>query len=235
VTLGAEQVRAILPSAPEPPRAPATPAGRLDSFPGFTWLAAGLIGFTLVHSFATRGFGTSWTIDAYNGVFLGAALLLHGRPSSFLLACRRGMDSAWGIVVQFPFYAGIFGLMTQTGLGTWIATIFERFASAGSFPLVVYVYSALMNLFVPSGGSKWLIEAPYLVPAGEALGVSVQAVVLAYAYGDSTTNLIQPFFAIPILAVTRLRFGDVVGYTLLVALVCFAVSAVAMGFMPVRG
>jgi short-chain fatty acids transporter len=145
------------------------------------------------------------------------------------------MDSAWGIVVQFPFYAGIFGLMTQTGLGTWIASLFERLASAGSFPLVVYVYSALMNLFVPSGGSKWLIEAPYLVPAGEALGVSVQAVVLAYAYGDSTTNLIQPFFAIPILAVTRLRFGDVVGYTLLVALVCFAVSAVAMGFMPVRG
>jgi short-chain fatty acids transporter len=91
-----------------------------------------------------------------------------------------------------------------------------------------------MNLFVPSGGSKWLIEAPYLVPAGEALGVPVPAVVLAYAYGDSTTNLIQPFFAIPILAVTRLRFGDVVGYTLLVALVCFAVSAVAMGLLPVR-
>ena len=234
VTLGAEQVRAILPDPPEPPRPAATPAGRLDAFPGFTWLAAGLIGFTLVHSFATRGFGTSWTIDAYNMVFLAAALLLHGRPSAFLLACRRGMDSAWGIVVQFPFYAGIFGLMTQTGLGAWIASLFERFASAGSFPLVVYVYSALMNLFVPSGGSKWLIEAPYLVPAGEALGVSVPTVVLAYAYGDSTTNLIQPFFAIPILAVTRLRFGDVVGYTLLVALACFAVSAVAMGFIPAR-
>jgi short-chain fatty acids transporter len=91
-----------------------------------------------------------------------------------------------------------------------------------------------MNLFVPSGGSKWLIEAPYLVPAGEALGVSVPTVVLAYAYGDSTTNLIQPFFAIPILAVTRLRFGDVVGYTLLVALVCFVVSALAMTLMPAR-
>jgi short-chain fatty acids transporter len=234
VTLGAEQVRAMLPDPPEPTRAPTTPAGRLDAFPGFTWLAAGLMVFTLAHSFATRGFGTSWTIDAYNGVFVAAALLLHGRPSSFLLACRRGMDSAWGIVVQFPFYAGIFGLMTQTGLGAWVASLFERFASAGSFPLVVYVYSALMNLFVPSGGSKWLIEAPYLVPAGEALGVPVPAVVLAYAYGDSTTNLIQPFFAIPILAVTRLRFGDVVGYTLLVALVCFAVSAVAMGLLPVR-
>jgi short-chain fatty acids transporter len=89
-----------------------------------------------------------------------------------------------------------------------------------------------MNLFVPSAGSKWLIEAPFLVPAAEELGVSVKTLVLAYAYGDSTTNLIQPFFAIPILTVTRLRFGDVVGYTFLVALACFAVSAVAMLLIP---
>jgi short-chain fatty acids transporter len=234
VTLTEAQVRAILPEPPEAARTPPTPAGRLDSFRGFTWLAAGLIGFALLHALATRGFGESWTIDAYNMVFLVAALLLHGRPSSFLLACRRGLDSAWGIVVQFPFYAGIFGLMTQTGLGAWLASLFERLASPASLPLVVYVYSAFMNLFVPSGGSKWLIEAPYLVPAGAALGVSVPTVTLAYAYGDSTTNLIQPFFAIPILAVTRLRFGDVVGYTLLVALGCFVVSAVAMTLMPAR-
>jgi short-chain fatty acids transporter len=234
VTLGEDQVRAILPEPPEPPPTAATPAGRLDAFPGFTWLAAGLIGFALVHSIATRGFGASWTIDAYNMVFLAAALLLHGRPSSFLLACRRGMDSAWGIVLQFPFYAGIFGLVTYTGLGSWIASLFAGLASGRSFPFVVYCYSALMNLFVPSGGSKWLIEAPYLVPAGEQLGVSTVTVLFAYAYGDSTTNLIQPFFAIPILAVTRLRFGDVVGYTLLVALACFAVSAVAMWLIPAR-
>ena len=89
-----------------------------------------------------------------------------------------------------------------------------------------------MNLFVPSAGSKWLIEAPYLIPAGEKLGVSVTTVVLAYAYGDSTTNLIQPFWAIPILAVARLRFGEVVGYTFLVAVACFAVSVVAMLLIP---
>ncbi len=234
VTLDEAQVRAILPEPPEQPRAAATPAGRLDAFPGFTWLAAGLITFSLAHSIATRGFGASWTIDAYNMVFLAAALLLHGRPSSFLLACRRGVDSAWGIIVQFPFYAGIFGLMTLTGLGSWIAGLFARFATTATFPLVVYVYSAVMNLFVPSGGSKWLIEAPYLLPAGEALDVSVVTVLFAYAYGDSTTNLIQPFFAIPILAVTRLRFGDVVGYTLLVALASLAASAVALWRIPAR-
>ena len=89
-----------------------------------------------------------------------------------------------------------------------------------------------MNLFVPSAGSKWLIEAPYLIPAGNELGVSTVTVLLAYAYGDSTTNLIQPFFAIPILAVTGMRFGDIVGYTFLIAAACFAVSTVAMILIP---
>ncbi len=90
-----------------------------------------------------------------------------------------------------------------------------------------------MNLFVPFAGSKWLIEAPFLIPAGQALYVSTVTVLLAYAYGDSTTNLIQPFFAIPILAVTRMRFGDVVGYTFLIALACLMVSVVAMFLIPV--
>jgi short-chain fatty acids transporter len=91
-----------------------------------------------------------------------------------------------------------------------------------------------MNLFVPSAGSKWLIEAPFLIPAAEALDVSVVTTLLAYSYGDSTTNLIQPFFAIPILAVTRLRFGDVVGYTFLIACACFAVSMAAMALIPAQ-
>jgi short-chain fatty acids transporter len=232
VTLTPEQVERILPRPPEELPRPGTPGSRVDAFRGWTMLAAILLGYPLGHSIATRGFGTSWTIDAYNTVFLAAALLLHGRPISFLRACRQGVDAAWGIIVQFPFYAGIFGLMQNTGLGRWIGGLFAEWSSQGSYPFVVYLYSALMNLFVPSAGSKWLIEAPYLVPAGDALGVSTVTVLLAYAYGDSTTNLIQPFFAIPILAVTRLRFGDVVGYTSLVALACFAVSALAMVLIP---
>jgi short-chain fatty acids transporter len=232
VTLSEDQLRAILPRPPAPPASADTPAARLDRFPGFAWLAVGLLAYPLVHSIVIRGFGTSWTINAYNVTFLTAALLLHRRPDAFLASCRRGVDAAWGIILQFPFYAGIFGLMTHTGLGTWIGDLFVRIASTTSYPFVVYVYSAVMNLFVPSAGSKWLIEAPYLLPAGEQLDVSVVTVLLAYAYGDSTTNLIQPFFAIPILAVTRLRFGDVVGYTFLVALACFAATSVAMWWIP---
>jgi short-chain fatty acids transporter len=150
VTLTPEQVEAILPVPPEADATPRTPAERLEAFRGWVWLAAILLAYPLGHSIATRGFGTSWTINAYNAVFLVAALLLHGRPASFLRACRAGVDAAWGIILQFPFYAGIFGLMQNTGLGAWIGEGFAAIATQDTYPFVVYVYSAVMNLFVPS-------------------------------------------------------------------------------------
>lgn len=232
LTLSREQAETILPRPPEDLPPQATPAGTLDDLRAWVWLAALLLGYPLLHSMVTRGFGATWTINAYNTVFLIAALLLHGRPLPFLRACRDGVEASWGIIVQFPFYAGIFGLMQDAHLGRWLGELFASFATPRTYPVLVYVYSAVLNLFVPSGGSKWLIEAPFLLPAGGALGVSPVTTMLAYAYGDSTTNMIQPFFAIPILAIARMRFGDVVGYTFLVTLACLAVSVVAMFLIP---
>ncbi|WP_372720178.1 short-chain fatty acid transporter [Immundisolibacter sp.] len=219
---------------PEPPSfaPPATPAQRLDNFPGWTWLAAALLAYPLGYAIVTQGFGASWTINAYNAVFLAAALLLHGRPTAFLAACRNGTQAAWGIILQFPFYGGIYGVLQHTGLGRWLGELFAGHASTASYPLLVYLYSAAMNLFVPSAGSKWILEAPFLIPAGEALGVSPITTLLAYCYGDSTTNLIQPFFAIPLLAVMRVRFADILGYTAIVAAVCLVINMVAMLFIP---
>ena len=234
VTLSPEEVEAILPKPPEVPGDVRTPAGRLDRSRVWVLLAVVLIAYPLGRSMYVNGFGTTWTINAYNSVFLVAALLLHGRPDSFVHACREGVRAAWGIILQFPFYAGIFGLMNTTALGPWLGDFFAGLATQNTFPLVVYIYSGFMNLFVPSAGSKWLIEAPYLIPAGEQLGVSTKTVLLAYMYGDSTTNLIQPFWAIPILAVTRLRFGDIVGYTFLTAVVCAIVSLIAMLLIPAQ-
>ena len=231
-TLTPEQVDAILPEPPDEQPFDGTPAARMDRFPGWVWLAALLLAYPLAHSIATRGFGASWNINAYNTVFLSLALVLHGRPLPFLAACRKGLDTAWGLILQFPLYAGIFGIMQNTALGEWLGRAFGTIATQGSYPLLVYVYSGVMNLFVPSAGSKWLIEAPYLIPVGEQVGVSTVSVLLAYSYGDSTTNLIQPMWALPLLAVTRMRFGDIVGYTFLIAVACFAVSVVAMLVMP---
>ena len=233
-TISPEDAEKILPKPPVLDEKASTPASHIDQFRGWILLAVVLLAYPLGHSIMTRGFGTSWTINAYNITFLVLALILHGRAPSFLRACRNGVDSAWGVIVQFPFYAGIFGLMQKTDLGEWLGNLFANISTTATYPWVVYVYSGFMNLFVPSAGSKWMIEAPFLIPAGEQLDVSVVTVMLAYAYGDSVTNLIQPFFAIPILAVTRMRFGDIVGYTFLVALVCFVVSSIAMFMIPAQ-
>jgi short-chain fatty acids transporter len=231
VTLSPAQVDSMMPRIPDLPAERSTVAGRLDRFRGWTILAAVLIAYPLGYALVTRGF-TAWNINAYNMVFLTMALLLHGRPESLVRAFVNGATTAAGIILQFPFYAGIFGVMKNTPLGEWVGHLFVSISSARTFPLIVYAYSALMTIFVPSGGSKWLIEAPYLLPAARQLGVSVSTTVLSYAYGDSTAHLIQPFWAIPILTVTRLRFGDIVGYNVLVFAACFVVSVIAMLLIP---
>ena len=230
-TLTAEQIDGMMPTLPED-QAPETPAARMEASRGWIILAAILIGYPLGYSMVTRGFGATWTINAYNAVFLVAALLLQGRPSNLVRAFGNGARTASGVILQFPFYAGIFGVINNTGLGAWLGELFVTFATTETYPVVVYFYSGFVNLFVPSGGSKWLIEAPYLLPAAKELGVSATTTVLAYAYGDATTNLIQPFWAIPILTVTRLKFGDVLGYTGIVAVVCVVISVIAMLIIP---
>ena len=230
-TLTSEQIDRMMPTLPED-QAPETPAARMEASRGWIILAAILIGYPLGYSIVTRGFGASWTINAYNAVFLVAALLLQGRPSNLVRAFANGARTASGVILQFPFYAGIFGVINNTGLGAWLGELFVAFATTETYPLVVYFYSGFVNLFVPSGGSKWLIEAPYLLPAARELGVSATTTVLAYAYGDATTNFIQPFWAIPILTVTRLKFGDVLGYTGIAAVVCMLISVIAMLIIP---
>ena len=230
-TITEDQLELMMPTMPEEVE-PKTPGARMEAFRGWIFLAAVLIGYPLGHSIVTRGFGASWTINSYNAVFLVGALLLQGRPSNLVRAFGNGARTASGVILQFPFYAGIFGIINTTGLGSWLGELFVAAATTETYPLIVYLYSGFVNVFVPSGGSKWLIEAPYLLPAAEQLNVSATTTVLAYAYGDSTSNLVQPFWAIPILTVTRMKFGDVLGYTGIIALVLFAVTVVAMLIIP---
>ena len=230
-TLSEDELHTIMPVMPEATD-PTTPAGGIDAFRGWIFLAVILIGYPLGHSIVTQGFGASWTINAYNAVFLIGALLLQGRPSNLVRAFGNGARTASGVILQFPFYAGIFGIINSTGLGAWLGGLFVQVATTDTYPLIVYVYSGVVNIFVPSGGSKWLIEAPYLLPAARDLAVSPTTTLLAYCYGDSTSNLIQPFWAIPILTVTRMKFGDILGYSGLIAVVLFIVTAVAMLVIP---
>lgn len=215
-------------------RASLTPSERINRWPGWNLMAAGVILYNLAFQFSAHGFGRAWTIDAYNSVFLSLALILHWRPGPFLSACREGVKNTWGIILQFPFYAGIFGIMNYTGLGEALTRFFASVRDPRLYPFVIYVYSAVINIFVPSGGSKWAIEAPYILPAGAALGVSPSTVTMAYAYGDMTTNLIQPFWAIPLLGSANLRFGEIMGYCLIICILAFLVTAGAMFLIPLH-
>ena len=124
----------------------------------------------------------------------------------------------WGVVLQFPFYAGIAAIITTTHLNERLANAFVSISSPCSFPAVVAIYSAVLGVFVPSGGSKWVIEAPYVMAAAHELKVHLGWVVASYDLGEALANLLQPFWMLPTLGMFGLRARDVMGYTFIVSL-----------------
>ena len=203
-----------------------TPAQRFEHSP-LPNLLIGSLGLAyLAWTFATQG--AALTLNTVNLAFLSLGILLQWTPASLVRAAESASRLLYGIVLQFPLYAGMFGIIKGTGLVDVIAGAFVSLSTRESFPLVVSWYSGLLNYFVPSGGSKWAIEAPYLLDAASHLKVPAGKVITAYAYGDMWTNLIQPFWAIPILAAAKLEFKDILGYEIIIALVYGAVLSAAM-------
>lgn len=221
----------VRPPPPRPDRAGMTPAQRIDHLRLLSFLVGVAVLSYLAMRFWREGAG-GWDIDGYNAAFLGLGLLLHDSPRSFLDACERGARNAWGIIVQFPLYAGIFGLMTLTPLAMhltdWVASI----GTQQTYPMVVYLLSGAVNYLVPSGGSQWVIEAPYVLEAGARHGVPHGVTTMAFAYGDMSTNLIQPFWAIPLLNVTGVAFGEIMGYCLLLFAACSGFTLFAVWALP---
>jgi short-chain fatty acids transporter len=214
---------------PARPDAP-TPAARLDHSRWLT-LAIGACGVAwLAWYFSQRGF--SLTLDVLNFAFLMLAVLLHSSAASVLAAAEKGAGLLSGVVLQFPFYAGMYGVIQGTGLAEIVGQAIAAHASPETLPVLLYWYSGIVNYFVPSGGSKWAIEAPYLVDAATRLGVSTPQVVLAYAWGDMSTDLIQPFWALPLLAAARIDFRDIMGYAVVVFLIYNVVVSVAFWLLP---
>jgi short-chain fatty acids transporter len=185
-------------------------ANRID----FTPLLPMLLGGAALAWVGLRLAEVGWRridIDLVNFTFLGLALVLHRTPAAVLAATEEAGSVLSGIVLQFPFYAGVYGIFDATGLTTVLGDAIVKAAPASLFPALVYLYSGLVNYFVPSGGAKWAIEAPYVLEAARGLGVPSSSVVLAYAWGDMATDLIQPFWALPLLAVAKLDFRDILG------------------------
>ncbi len=159
------------------------------------------------------------TINIINFSFLIVGVLLHKTPSRLMHAVQGAVPAVWGVVLQFPFYAGIAAIITTTHLNERLANAFVSISTPQSFPAVVAIYSAVLGVFVPSGGSKWVIEAPYVIAAAHELKVHLGWVVASYDLGEALANLLQPFWMLPTLAMLGLRARDVMGYTFIVALV----------------
>jgi short-chain fatty acids transporter len=165
-------------------------------------------------------------------VFLMLAVLLHPNLASLVAAGDHGARLLAGVVLQFPLYAGMYGIIDGTGLARVLGEAIARSASADSLPLLLYWYSSALNYFVPSGGSKWAVEAPFLIDAATRLGVGLDRAVLAYAWGDMASNLIQPFWALPLLAAAGLGFRDIMGFAFLCFFVISCVVSAAFWALP---
>lgn len=229
LAVGPEALQALASFAPPARPALPTPAERLMHG---RWLTAalGLLGLGYVALQVARG-GFAATLDSVNLIALSLGFLLHPSPASLGKAAEEAARPLHGVVLQFPLYAGIYGIIKDTGLVGSLTHAFLAVSTPGSYPVVVFVYSAVLNYWVPSGGAKWAMEAPYVLGAAKELGVPATSVAMAYAYGDMATNLIQPFWAIPLLGIARLEFRDILGYEL-VALAAYS-TLVALALLVV--
>ncbi len=216
---------------PDEPGKEYTPAERWDRSPLLIMVVA-LVGLAWVSRFIyTQGVG-KLDLNTLNFTFLMLGLLLHGTPRSFVASIQRGTGTVYGVIIQFPMYAGIFGMISFSGLAEVIAKWFVAISTAHTFPWIVYVYSGILDMFVPSAGSKFVIEAPYIIPAAQQLGANVPYVVNAYTFGSICFNLIQPFWALPILGAFRLRFQDILPYSFLTCVWSFIVISFGLLVLP---
>lgn len=208
----------VPPDVPEPVQISEeflTPADRTENSPLFSILTV-VMGLTYIfYYFAVNGF--LLTLDIVNFMFLIAGIALHRTPKSYLRAIAEGTKSASGILLQFPFYAGIAAMMVgKNAAGLSVGGILSMgmvsIATKTTFPLLSFFSAGLVNFFVPSGGGQWAVQAPIILPAAQNLGVAPEVAAMSIAFGDAWTNMIQPFWALPALGIAGLGAKDIMGY-----------------------
>ncbi|MBP1931000.1 short-chain fatty acid transporter [Ammoniphilus resinae] len=218
-------------AAIEPPTEPAremitgeplSPADRLENSKLISMII-GLLGLSfIVYHFVTKGLDLN--INIVNFIFLFLGILFHKTPRRFLNSVTEGVKNAGGIIIQFPFYAGIMGMMGASGLSALISMWFVDISNEVTFPLFTFISAGFVNLFVPSGGGQWAVQGPIMIPAAMELGVDTAKTAMAIAWGDAWTNMIQPFWTLPMLAIAGLKVKDIIG---------FCVMTLIWGFIPI--
>ena len=166
------------------------------------------------------GIAQALDLNTYNFIFLLAGLLLHWRPRSFLTAVTQSVPASAGVLIQFPFYAGIFGMIVglpndPSPISKALADLFVHISDQNTYPILLSIYSAILGVFVPSGGSKWVIEAPYVLQAANQLHVNLGWTVQIYNAAEALPNLLNPFWMLPLLGLLGLRARDLIGYSVI--------------------
>jgi len=241
---GPNQGLSVAEEAAPPPKERRSPSDRLNHsrLLSLTVVVAGLI--YISGYFLTRGLDLNFNIMIF--VFIIAGLLVHRTPMGYVIAMKRACSNVSGIIFQYPFYAGIMGMMEFTGLGEAIASGMAGGASIMTLPLIAQISGAVVNFAVPSAGGEWAVIGPTFVEAARALAVDMSAtefnsfvsrIALAVAYGETSTNLIQPFYLLIILPVmtagVNIQARDFMGYLVIPFLFTYGVTAFLVTFAPV--
>lgn len=199
-----------------------TPAAKIEHS-RILWLLTLVLGFAyIIYYFYSKGFNLD--LNIVNMIFLFLGILLHGDLRRYVDAIAEAAGGASGILLQFPFYAGIMGLMVATNpetnisLASIIANFFVDISNNLTFPLLTFLSAGVINFFVPSGGGQWAVQAPIVMPAATEMGLEYGRAAMAIAWGDQWTNMIQPFWALPALGVAGLSARNIMGYLVIVTI-----------------
>lgn len=196
----------------EPDKSEMSFAERLDNSRVLLILLALLPLAYLVLHFADNGFDIN--LNTVILLFLTLALFAHRSVNHFLAAVQEAITSTRGIILQFPIYAGVAGIMSNSGLVEVFSNAFIGIANWATFPVITFLVAGLVNIFIPSGGGQWAIQGPVMLEAAQAIGADIPQTIMAFAWGDSWTNQIQPFWALPLLGVAGLNARSIMGYCL---------------------
>ncbi len=169
--------------------------------------------------FVVTGFSRFFTPDNINLLLFGMGLIMHRSLYYFVKAVESAIGGAAGILIQFPIYFGIMGMMKGAGLVDAFSEYIASVSTTNTFPVFTFISAAIVNIFVPSGGGQWAIQGPILVQAATELSASLPKNIMAFAYGDQVSNMLQPFWALPLLGITGLKAKEILPYTLLIMLV----------------
>jgi short-chain fatty acids transporter len=186
----------------------------------------------MVWWFGTKGFMKGIDLDSVNFCIIAIGLLLYRNPIAYVRAVYRGASAVGGIILQFPFYAGIQGVMVHSGLAVTLANALARVATPFTMPVIAWLIAGFVNLFIPSGGGEWMTVGNTVMLAAKNIGAPFGQTVMAYAAGDAWTNMFNPFWAIALLGITGVRARDMFGYCIAIMIIAIIPYALGLTFIP---